>query len=245
MTAGSGPVINLYGKWAAQVKTPLKQDLSVKMDTDYPVRESVKIHVGLSKSEAFTMKVRIPAWSRHTKIQVNGKPYEGYIIPGTYAEINREWSDNDRIEITFDLRARVVDAPSGVNDAAIMRGPVVLAFDTRLEPFHHGVETPPMYRYKFLKNNGYTDVELIDNPEHPEMWMTFKVPVTDEAGEKHFLKMCDYPSAGNTWEEGNLFRVWIQQPFDFRHLYVNKLNWRVNAPDGDERPVIPELYRKQ
>jgi hypothetical protein len=143
----------------------------------------------------------------------------------------------------MDFRGRVVKAPSGLDDAAIMRGPIVLAFDTRLVPYRSGVTEPPMYRYKFLDNNGFIDLEQV-TPEIPDIWMRFKVPLKDEAGSIHFLEMCDYTSAGNTWEEGNLFRVWIQQPFDFRHLYINRLNWRVNMPDGDYRPEIPELYKK-
>jgi len=227
------------------MKTPGGQNISVKMETDYPVGGQVATTIHIPKKEPFAIRLRIPEWSEHTQISVNGEAYDGYVIPGTYAAIQREWSEGDRIEIVFDMRARVVDAPSGLNDAAIMRGPVVLAFDTRLVPFRTGVETPPMYRYKFLKNtDGTIDIKLVDNPEMPAVWMTFDVPVADESGGKHYLQMCDFTSAGNTWEEGNLFRTWIPQPFDFRHLYVNKLNWRVNISDKDERPEIPELYKK-
>ncbi len=245
MTATDGITFNLYGTMDADVKTPAGQNFSVKMETDYPIGGQLSATVRIPKKEIFAVNLRIPAWSKDTQITVNGKPYNGYVIPGTYASVRREWSDGDRIEIAFDIRARVVEAPSGLNDAAIMRGPVVLAFDTRLVPFRTGVDAPPMYRYKFLENtDGYMDVKLVDNPEIPAMWMTFEVPLADEAGGKHSLRMCDYTSAGNTWEEGNLFRVWIPQPFDFRHLYVNKLNWRVNISDKDEHPVIPELYKK-
>ena len=45
-------------------------------------------------------------------------------------------------------------------------------------------------------------------------------------------------------QEGNLFRTWIPQPFDFRHLYINNLDWHTNVTVGVERPEIPELYRK-
>ncbi|MDR1723076.1 MAG: glycoside hydrolase family 127 protein [Tannerella sp.] len=78
--------------------------------------------------------------------------------------------------------------------------------------------------------------------EIPAIWMTFNVPVTDEGGGKHYLPMCDYSSAGNTWQNGNLFRVWIPQPFDFRHLYINNLNWNINVTSGS-KPEIPELYK--
>lgn len=69
--------------------------------------------------------------------------------------------------------------------------------------------------------------------------------VVDEAGERHELPMCDYASAGNSWGEGNLFRVWIPQPFDFRHLYINNLGWSINVTDNSPRPTIPEYKKKQ
>ena len=245
MTAANGVTLNLYGQLNASVKTPGGQPLTIAMESDYPVGGQVSTTVRIPKKEEFSVYLRIPAWSRDTRVMVNGKPYDSYFIPGTYAPIRREWSDGDCINITFDMQARVVDAPSGLNDAAIMRGPIVLAFDTRLVPARFGVETPPMYRYKFMKNadNESIDVKLTVNPGIPSIWMTFDVPMIDEGGGKHTLQMCDYTSAGNTWEEGNLFRVWIPQPFDFRHLYVFNLNWRVNIFEG-ERPVIPGLYKK-
>ena len=245
MTSYNGVTVNLYGKLNAKVKTPRGQSLSLIMDSDYPVREDISAIIDIPEKEQFTFNFRIPEWSKKTRIKINGQEYKGYVIPGEYASIDRVWAKGDHVEINMDMRAKIVKAPSGLNDAAIMRGPVVLAFDTRLVPFRTGVSVPPMYRYEFLGNvdSDYIDVELIE-PEVPDMWMCFKVPLKDEAGEKHYLNMCDYTSAGNTWEEGNLFRVWVQQPFDFRHLYVNKLNWRVNVADRDERPVIPPMYKK-
>lgn len=167
------------------------------------------------------------------------------MVPGSYANIEREWSDQDQIEISFDMTSYIINAPSGVPDAAIQRGPVVLAFDTRLVPFRHGVEVPPMYRYSFMKNKDNSiDVSLVTSPPVKDIWMTFQVPLIDEAGDRHELSMCDYASAGNSWEEGNLFRVWIPQPFDFRHLYINNLGWSINVTDNAPRPTIPKLYQK-
>ena len=246
MNAADGMVMNFYGKMGSTQKTPTGQSITIDMDTDYPVREKVNMALQLHKKERFNLRLRIPEWSDRTKISINGQDYKGYIIPGTYAEINREWSGNDKIEIMFDLQAKVIEAPSGVSDAAIMRGPIVLAFDTRLVPFRTGVNAPPMFRYKFLKdkNNGYVNVALNESPENPDIWMTFDVAMEDESHAKHSLKMCDYASAGNTWKEGNLFRTWIPQPFDFRHLYINGLDWRINNPTNAPHLEIPKIYAK-
>jgi hypothetical protein len=245
MTAADGFTFNLYGQMKANVRTPAGQRLSIEMESDYPVGGQITTTIHIPKKETFTIYLRIPEWSKETQVIINGKPFDSYLIPGTYASLRREWSDGDRIDIAFDMRAKIIDSPSGLNDAAIMRGPIVLAFDTRLVPARFGVEVPPMYRYKFRKNEGsdYIDIKLIDNQKFPAIRMIFEVPLLDEGGGEHTLPMCDYSSAGNTWEAGNLFRVWIPQPFDFRHLYVFNLNWRVNVVDGD-RPVVPALYKK-
>jgi uncharacterized protein len=247
MSSSRGVTLNLYGNISSKIKTPSGQAASLEMESDYPADGRVDMLINLPRMEEFAIDMRIPEWSKNTVIKINGNNYEGDIIPGTYVSVKRQWTNQDRIELITDMRAEVVRAPSGIGDAAIQRGPVVLAFDSRLVPFQTYVEVPPMYRYKFLddKPGNYIDVEPVEN-DNPEIWMTFNVPLQDEAGNIHFLKMCDYASAGNTWQQGNIFRVWVHQPFDLRHLYINSLNWRVINPfsDTDEPPAIPERYKK-
>lgn len=245
MSSSGGVAVNLYAPMKADLKTPRKQPFALDLTTGYPVDGKVVITVTIPQKEIFSMDLRIPEWSKKAVIRINGELLDKKVVPGSYAIVEREWSDQDRIEINFDMTSYLVDAPSGVPDAAIQRGPVVLAFDSRLVPFRHGVEVPPMYRYSFMKNKDNSiDVSLVTSPLVKEIWMTFQVPVIDEAGERHELPMCDYASAGNTWKEGNLFRVWIPQPFDFRHLYINNLGWSINVTDNAPRPTIPELYQK-
>ena len=59
---------------------------------------------------------------------MNGKPFP--VAPG-YAKIRRNWRKGDRVNITFDMRARVVECNGQV---ALQRGPVVLSLDNRLTP---------------------------------------------------------------------------------------------------------------
>ncbi|MBQ6254492.1 MAG: glycoside hydrolase family 127 protein [Bacteroidales bacterium] len=241
MYSEKGPVVNLYSALETSVKTPAGQELSLKVEGNYPVEDKAAVILRMDRPERFTLRLRIPEWSRKTVVSVGEKRLSAK--PGKYLKIRRKWNPGDCISVVFDFRARVLDAPNGTGDEAIRRGPVVLAFDTRLIPRRDGVDEPPMYRYEFdRKKDGSIDVRLVESPD-PALWMTFEVPCVDEAGAPHTLPMCDYASAGNTWQEGNLFRVWTPQPFDFRHLYVNNLDWHVNTTVGVPRPEIPEMYR--
>lgn len=245
MRSSDGIAINLYAPIQGEFKTPGNQLSLLNMTTRYPVDGNVEATLSIPSKERFSFHIRIPAWSKNTIVRINGELLPQALTPGTYAVIDRTWSNQDKIEVSFDMTSYVVNAPSGVPDAAIQRGPVVLAFDTRLVPFRHGVDTPPMNRYSFMKNRDHSiDVTLAENPPVEAIWMTFQVPVTDEAGVLHLLPMCDYASAGNSWEKGNLFRVWIPQPFDFRHLYINNLGWQTNVTDEAPRPEIPAMYKR-
>ena len=244
MTSGNGVSLNFYGDMKCQLPTPSGQNVSLNMQTSYPSDGDILVEVGLPKEEKMEIAFRIPAWSKRSAILVNGEPFDGITVGGSYASVSRVWKDGDVVSLSLDMRGRVIDAPSGVGDKAIMRGPVVLAFDTRLVPRRGGVSEPPMLRYEFAGDSeNYIDLKPTGNSGIDAIWMTFDVPVADESGALHTLPMCDYCSAGNTWEEGNLFRVWMQQPFDFRHLYTNNLDWHVNVTVGVDRPEIPEIYK--
>jgi hypothetical protein len=93
---------------------------------------------------------------------------------------------------------------------AIVRGPVVLARDSR---FNDGfVDESSVVHVK----DGF--VELIPLQNKPEnVWMAFTAPLvlgTDLEGETRNPKQvgfCDFGSAGNTWAEGTRYRVWLPE----------------------------------
>lgn len=241
MSSGKGPVINLYSASKTVTGTPAGQALTLTVEGDYPVDNSATVSLQMEKAEKFTLSLRIPEWSRKTVVRINGKKKAAK--PGKYLNIKRNWQPGDCVSMDFDFTAKVLDAPNKTGDEAIRRGPVVLSFDTRLIPRRDGVDEPPMYRYSFdRKKDGSIDVRLVPSPD-PALWMTFEVPCRDEAGALHTLPLCDYASAGNSWKEGNLFRVWTPQPFDYRHLYINNLDWHVNCTVGVPRPEVPEMYQ--
>lgn len=248
MTSSHGLAVNFYGTLQAQLPTPGGQLASLSMQSQYPVDGDIRITLdNLPAPEQMDITLRIPHWSQANSILVNGEPVDLYVTSGSWATLHRRWKQGDVILLSLDMRGRVVPAPSGIGDAAITHGPLVLAFDTRLVPRRDAVDAPPMYRYTFVHDNQrYTDLRTTSvHTEDGAIWMTFEVPVADESGATHTLPMCDYQSAGNTWQEGNLFRVWMQQPFDFRHLYTNNLDWHTNVTVGVGRPQIPDVPKKE
>ena len=94
-------------------------------EAGYPFNRRVSITVNPSSALEFPLQVRIPAWARGTKIAVNGKPVSA-AEPGTFARIDREWKQGDRVDVEFPMQPRV---SRWFNDSvAIERGPLVFSY---------------------------------------------------------------------------------------------------------------------
>lgn len=198
---GSGPVVNLYNAGSVNTRTPGGQPLHLTLDTEFPLSGKVVISISPEQKEKFTVKLRIPAWSKGTVLAVNGKRME--VTAGTYAAITRKWSKGDTVELTLDMACRLVDAPHGTDPAgdnfrAVVRGPIVLARDENIDARYAEpvkVQTRP---------DGTVDIRPV-SPTLPATKMEYLVP-TDRGD----IRMVDYASV-NGWE-GKRICTWLPLP---------------------------------
>jgi hypothetical protein len=86
------------------------------------------MQLALSRSERFTIALRVPAWAgRQTRIAVNGKAIDATPVPGTWANIDRDWKNGDRIELSLDMSLRLVPLDDRHRQiVALVQGPVAL-----------------------------------------------------------------------------------------------------------------------
>jgi len=233
MTCADGLAVNLYasGNYAVRLNDGVKVRLT--QQTEYPVDDEIALTVNLDTPAVFTLKLRIPAWSKRTSLSVNGEPVD--CQPGSYAALTRKWVSGDKVVLKLDLRGRAIPAPSGAPQFAVMRGPVVLALDDRLaKPQDIAVRLE-------VDEEGFVPLKpIMDKPA--EVWMAFEVPF--DVKPLHYighyqaaLIMCDYASAGNRWSSENLFRVWLPQPLFLRHMYPDG-TWRLMCPGLDTCPTL-------
>ena len=136
MAAKDGIVMNLYQNGEVHTKTPSGAALQMRLATDYPVSGSIQLTVQPALPEEFTIRLRIPAWSRETSVAVNGIAQTG-VASGAYLELRRVWAPGDTVALELDMRTVVLPAPkpdAGPPEACIAfkRGPLILARDARL-----------------------------------------------------------------------------------------------------------------
>jgi DUF1680 family protein len=209
--------INLFGNIQSEIKLSDKNRIKISQVSDYPLTGIVRINIQSEIPESFTLSIRIPLWSTHTSVTVNGEPV-AQIKAGSYLKINRSWKGEDSLIIEMDMAGRVVEL-NGYQ--AIVRGPVLLARDTR---FSDGFIAEPAV---ISHENGM--VQLTPLSEKPDnIWISFSAMLlsgTDlEGSNQRQVRFCDFASAGNTWDEDSRYRVWIPRTMDVRQNPGNPTN---------------------
>lgn len=93
-------------------------------ETDYPVKDSVRLKVRKAGNGKFGLKLRIPHWTKGATLKVNGAAQA--VTPGTLATLTRSWKAGDTIDLVIPqpLRTLPIDTENP-NLQAVMRGAVM------------------------------------------------------------------------------------------------------------------------
>lgn len=199
MNSAAGPVVNLYNEGTVEMKSPGNKEIKLQIITDFPQSGKVQINMKQVKNEKFTLKLRIPEWSKNTKVEVNGQVVDK-VTPGTYLDIVRKWRKQDKVEIVFDMRCRLIDAPKGMNPAghnflALKWGPIVLARDENIDSHYNR----PVRIVSDAE--GFVPVQKV-KPALSTTCMEFIIPTSEGK-----IRMSDYASINN-WN-GSHICTWL------------------------------------
>lgn len=96
--------------------------VQITEDTSYPFEEQVRLHLSMSNSVAFPLKLRIPAWCSNATVTVNGQLQSG-IVPGTFLSLSNTWSNGDLVILNFPMSVQTEPGPS--RSVVVNRGPLV------------------------------------------------------------------------------------------------------------------------
>ncbi|MGZ8920581.1 MAG: beta-L-arabinofuranosidase domain-containing protein, partial [Limisphaerales bacterium] len=171
---------------------------------NYPVTTNVEIRVELNHEEEFTLRIRIPEWSRTTRAWLNEKELPAPKA-GTYLAIRRKWQSHwragDVVKLALEMRPRTVPgAREAVGKVSVYRGPILLAADQRFNSFDDvptvaaaaldSLETEPQ-----TKTNGLTT-------------RLFEPMLVSEirGADGSVIRLCDFASAGST---GTRYWSWL------------------------------------
>jgi len=166
-------------------------DVTLVQETGYPETETVTLALAMKQSANFSLKLRVPAWSKDMSVKVNGTDAGIACKPGEWGVLNRAWNSGDRVDIRIPLRLRMsaVDHQHP-NRVAIVRGPVVMALDYN---YHDPAFTLPNNEddlNKWLVADGSPIVFRVARPDGRPVRLKFR-PFYDFAEDFPYLMYFD------------------------------------------------------
>ena len=126
-TPNGGLAATLYA--AATISIPVDHDgrkLTVAESTGYPFSDTVTFSFATARPVAMPFAFRLPGWCEHPAVTINGKAYDGPLVPGHFVTLNRTLCDGDKVVLRFPMTPKLVKWDNwGVT---VERGPLLFAY---------------------------------------------------------------------------------------------------------------------
>ena len=110
-----------------------ERGVRVRQETAFPDEARTALVVATAQPQRFALRLRHPGWCARPVVTINGEAWAALTAPSSYLEIDREWRDGDRVEVTLPMRTTLERLPDGSDYAAVLHGPIVLAAKTGTE----------------------------------------------------------------------------------------------------------------
>jgi hypothetical protein len=142
------------------------KDISLRLNTLYPFRNSAKIEINCNK--AFSVNLKVPKWSKGFNVKVNEKTENITLDNNGFIKIERAWKKGDVIEISFEAKPEVIH----VDDSDYAKKyPLAIKYGALLFSYHIPEIWTPI--------KGYPETPL------PEGWNWYNVtPYYEQADDE-------------------------------------------------------------
>jgi len=161
-------------------------------------KSTLEIHT--AKPTAFGLKFRVPAWSEVFRVRADGKEFRA-AGPGWVVVPSRKWKGGDKVEISFLIPARMIPGNHGnAGKAAVVWGPLVLAYDDKLNP-----GLPSARSIGLVGEKPPLSLQSIEG-----LPLAFRANVITAADDKpRAATLVPFAEAGST---GGRYQVWLRAP---------------------------------
>jgi len=126
-TPNRGLCASLYA--ASEVEAQVGEGSVVKIseETDYPFSDTISLKISTAKPARFPLYLRIPAWCEKPVLKINGKQEALKTKPHSYAVVERNWSDGDKVEIRLPMRIAARRWEKNHNAVSVDYGPLTFS----------------------------------------------------------------------------------------------------------------------
>ena len=228
MSAPDGLVLNWLGPIRVTATLADGTPVAVAVRSQYPVEGPVSVRVEPRRPRQFTLRLRVPDWAVDAAAVLNGKPV-GPVRPGRYLALTRRWKQGDTVELTLPVeRIRVVPgAHEASGKVSVYRGPLLVAWDQRFNPFDEEAIPPFECVVRRVPAAGLGAGTV----DQPQPW----VVVEARGARDEPLRLVDFATAGST---GTRYRTWLPSAPRLPAPAVTQL-----PADGQRLPLGPVRFQ--
>jgi len=116
--------VNLY---IPSILRDTRRGMGVRMKTDFPLSDTVKLKITCDKPTDLAIKLRYPKWAgKGMIVTVNGRSFDSDAKSGSYITVQRKWTSGDVIGVRMPMSLRYQAMPDAANRVAFFYGPILL-----------------------------------------------------------------------------------------------------------------------
>jgi hypothetical protein len=131
----NGIQIHHFAPADIEYELPTGIHIKLNMATEYPWQGQIRLRVVESGTSAWTLSIRIPAWSCHPMLSINGEIVKELKLEKGYIVLKRVWTAEDSIELELGMEAMFIASNPRIDATraclAIQRGPIVYCLEDR------------------------------------------------------------------------------------------------------------------
>ena len=186
--------INYYGESNTVLRTSGGRCVEVSQSGGYPYAGDIAMKI--KSKDVETIRLRIPAWSKSTKVLRNGKDL-GVVKCGEYLVLENV-KGVENITINFDMTPHFWRGERNLaGRVSVYAGPILLTLDQRFDTKSYA-DDPTIEPESITLERATSQNTLYPQPH-------LLVRATDAQG--HTFVLCDFSSAGQT---GTYYTTWLR-----------------------------------
>ncbi len=221
MTDGAGGIAAVfYAPCSVQTRAGTEGvPVTIQQKTDYPFDGAVDLKINAEKAVKFPLYLRIPGWAEGARVEIDGKPVQEAVKPGTFLKLERTFTPGTVVRLNFPMKVRREETVQ--NGIALVRGPLV-------------------YSLRIAEEKKPLNNTMAKNPDFPSWDVTPGSPwnyglVLKSENDLGNVQVKARPVTGFPWTPENAPVVLTAK--------ARKIpGWKLVAPYG-EMPLLPEKER--
>ncbi|MBO5655756.1 MAG: glycoside hydrolase family 127 protein, partial [Rikenellaceae bacterium] len=185
--------VNYYGPSNTTLRTPEGKTISVNQTGAYPFGGDINLQIKTKGLKI--LRLRIPAWSKNTRVVRNGKEIPS-VKSGEYLDLgNLKGTEN--ITINFDMTPHFWHGKRNLEGrVSVYTGPILLTLDQRYDSEAYTGDTAIDPKTLTLQPATSDDT----------LYPTANLLVKATDGQGHQITLCDFASAG---QAGTFYTTWL------------------------------------